>query len=276
MRKKLVIAIIHGIGDQKVNFASDFIEKIKKQLAKLSLDSGDVIFFPIYWADIVEPRQKAYLNAAISQGSLDYRFIRRFVISALGDAGAYQKVNSSNNSTYVDIHQRISTQFESLKENGVTDNTPLMIIAHSLGGHIMSNYIWDLQHINKMGSNNFENMKTLCGIVTFGCNIPLFTFSYPQLQPITFPALEISDELKSKSKWLNFYDPDDVLGYPLKPLGDKYSDVVSEDIVINVGGLLTSWNPLSHNAYWKDDDFINPVSIFIGSFLYSDNSSITP
>jgi hypothetical protein len=40
-----------------------------------------------------------------------------------------------------------------------------------------------------------------------------------------------------------------------------------EDYEINVGGLLTSWNPASHSAYWEDDDFTVPVTSFLRSLL---------
>jgi hypothetical protein len=33
-----------------------------------------------------------------------------------------------------------------------------------------------------------------------------------------------------------------------------------KDISINAGSFFSSWNPLSHNAYWKDPDFYRPVA----------------
>lgn len=69
------------------------------------------------------------------------------------------------------------------------------------------------------------------------------------------------------AKWLNYYDPDDVLGYPLKPINAEYRKVVSKDIAINTGGILTSWNPMAHNGYWTDNDFTKPVAKYIGQFV---------
>ena len=54
---------------------------------------------------------------------------------------------------------------------------------------------------------------------------------------------------------------------PLKPINDAYCDVVNKDIKINVGGLLANWNPASHGKYWKDRNFIEPVSKFLIPFL---------
>ena len=58
-----------------------------------------------------------------------------------------------------------------------------------------------------------------------------------------------------------------VLGYPLKAINSAYAATVNADIAINVGGILTSWNPLSHGKYWTDNDFTNPVADLIASFL---------
>ena len=152
------------------------------------------------------------------------------------------------------------------------DDLPLIVLAHSLGGHIMSNHIWDMQHPGGTpppGLSPFERMHTLAGMVTFGCNIPLFTFAYATVVPIEFPAAQLPNPgaVRDKAKWLNYYDPDDVLGYPLKSINAAYDAVVDEDIPISVGGWFSSWNPLSHNKYWTDNDFTKPAAEFIATFL---------
>ena len=113
----------------------------------------------------------------------------------------------------------------------------------------------------------FKRMERLAGMITFGCNIPLFTFAHHTVVPITFPAAQLSPSVKAKARWFNFYDPDDVLGYPLRPINSAYRNVVNKDIAINVGGLFSSWNPLSHGAYWTDNNFTKPVARFISSIL---------
>ena len=147
------------------------------------------------------------------------------------------------------------------------ESVPLIVMAHSLGGHIMSNFIWDRQKSPPAGLSDFEKMKTLAGMVTFGCNIPLYTFAYKKVVPIKFPAPGLKKPIRDKAKWLNFFDPDDILGWPLKPLSTGYREVVTKDVPINVGGWLASWNPASHSGYWTDNDFTKPVSRFIASLL---------
>jgi len=70
--------------------------------------------------------------------------------------------------------------------------------------------------------NSFESMQNLAGIITFGCNIPLFTFAYNHVKPIEFPPSNLDSKLKQKAKWINYYDSDDILGYPLKPINAEY------------------------------------------------------
>jgi len=110
-------------------------------------------------------------------------------------------------------------------------------------------------------------MQTLAGMITFGCNLPLFTFAYRRIEPITFPAKQLPVALRDKAKWLNFFDPDDVLGFPLKPINKAYDAVVTADIDVNVGGIFTNWNPVSHNEYWEDRSMAKPVAEFLCSFL---------
>jgi hypothetical protein len=99
--------------------------------------------------------------------------------------------------------------------------------------------------------------------VTFGSNIPLFTPALPDPKSIKFPPPQLPANLKAVAKWLNFFDPSDVLGYPLKPLSQSYGESVSADLGIDAGGLFTSWNLYSHTEYWTDDDFTNRVAELI-------------
>ncbi len=71
--------------------------------------------------------------------------------------------------------------------------------------------------------------------------------------------------------WLNFYDKDDILGYPLAEIAPSYAALKTKGNLreksINAGTLLTSWNPLAHVGYWTDQDFVKPVTRFLRRFL---------
>lgn len=268
MSAELAILVIHGMGSQSPDFAEDMIREINGRVSKSKKDPGAIAWRTIYWADFLEKRELRYLRDAENSGDLDFLRLRKFFLTAFGDASAYQKVESDANTTYEEIHKRIAKEVELLYSTQLGSKPkPLIVMAHSLGGHIMSNYIWDMQKSNNTALSPFERLQWLSGIITFGCNIPLFTFAYEKVEPITFPPTRLKQDLKKKAKWLNFYDPDDILGYPLQPIHPDYKKVVSKDIPINVGGILSSWNPLAHGKYWTDNDFTKPVTKFITSFL---------
>ena len=90
----------------------------------------------------------------------------------------------------------------------------------------------------------------LSTLITTGCNIPIFVAAHAQELIIPF------NKPNAGFSWLNYYDKDDVLGWPLADLSEPYAALVS-DIEVNVTGgfwgwLAASWNPLSHNLYWQD------------------------
>ncbi len=258
MSKSLGVAVIHGMGSQRSKaFADPLIHELEARLKQ----PGQIAWRPVFWADVLSGRQDKYLKAANRNNDLDFYSLRRFVVSALGDASAYRRVGEDPESTYGRVHTIVRDEIAALRDDLGSDDKPLVILAHSLGGHIVSNYIWDIQKKNAIvepGDNAFERIRTLAGLITFGCNIPLFTFALKKIVPISLPK---------KATWLNFFDPDDVLGYPLKPLSPEYRRVVSRDIAINVGGISSSWNPLSHSEYWTDNDFTKPVARFLGKLI---------
>ena len=266
MGKDLAVAIIHGMGSQDPDFARPLIRELTERLEG---EGQRVAWQWIYWQDLVQDRELKYLDRAVRKpNDLDYLRLRRFVLTALGDAVAYQKVESPSSTTYEDVHGRIRQKLEDLRTVELEGDVPLVILAHSLGGHIVSNYVYDMQKAGTAGAPNaFERMETLAGLITFGCNIPLFTFAYKKVVPIRFPGKKLSPRLKARARWLNFYDPDDVLGYPLKPINEAYRKVVSRDVAINVGGIGSAWNPMSHSGYWTDDDFTKPVARFLRTLL---------
>ena len=246
MAGKVAVLIIHGMGSQGKGFDIPTREEINYWIAGKGKDPADVAWKPIYWADLVEPRQEKFMRDIVrAKGNdIDCIKMRRFIISAIGDAAAYQNIRGKKTSTYTQIHNRVRSCIKDLYHNDLgSQPCPLIVMAHSLGGHIMSNYIWDMLDKPLASLSDFENMKYVAGMITFGCNIPLFAFAHNELEPFEFPGKKLTAAEKKKAEWLNFYDPDDVLGYPLRQIGDKYKFI--KDKHVNSGGLLTAWNLLS-------------------------------
>ncbi|MEO0817403.1 MAG: hypothetical protein AAFX86_08850 [Pseudomonadota bacterium] len=275
--KQIAVAIIHGMGSQgrekpenssEARYSKEFQKRLRTAVGADSFDKLAVR--EILWADILQDRQERYLGKIKRRTRYDE--LRAFVLCNLSDAAAYRKNGDQRDDTYERIHERVSDVIAELEQDCGPD-APLVVIAHSLGGHILSNHIYDMTKPGASPPSNFQGFRTLAGFITFGCNIPLFTFSYDQndIKPISFPGTNLPVEKRFKPWWLNFYDKDDVLGYPLKDIGEHYEAMVDsgdiKDTSIDAGGLFTSWNPASHNAYWRDEDFYRPVAKFLKKLL---------
>jgi hypothetical protein len=172
------------------------------------------------------------------------------------------------------VHARIRERLAALRAALGDVDAPLVVVAHSLGSVIASDYAWDAQHPETgraRGANPFERMETLAGLVTFGSTLPLFTLALPRVVAIAPPRASpgLTEAVRRVARWDNYYDPDDVLGWPLKTIAPggplapgehAYADAVDADHPIEVGGPLTGWSPLAHTAYWSDRDFLDPVA----------------
>ena len=87
-RKKRVAAlVIHGIGGQRPDFAEPLIRGVNREVKRLGADASAIAWQPVYWDDLLVPRQQAYLKRALKEGRLNYQRLRQFVVSALGEFG---------------------------------------------------------------------------------------------------------------------------------------------------------------------------------------------
>ena len=117
---------------------------------------------------------------------------------------------------------------------------PVVIVASSLGCQVISNYIWDAQRKKRKGEppkfgiwrqgaveeecgpqDDFRRLKSLRALFTTGCNIPLFVSGHSEIEAILPP------NPNKPFEWKNYYDEDDVLGWPLRPLSDSYCRLVA-------------------------------------------------
>ncbi len=94
-----------------------------------------------------------------------------------------------------------------------------------------------------------------------------FTFACREIVPIQFPPPRLPKRLKGVSRWVNYFDPDDLLAWPLKPINAAYASVVAGDERINVGGPVTGSTPVSHLAYWQDQKFAGRIAHYLQKIL---------
>lgn len=288
-KNKVAILVIHGMGKSKIEekdsngnrFSGGMYSKLRQKMGAADFDEK-IIWREVYWADILHKRQQDYIQDSLV-GRARWMFLRKFVMHNLADAGSYRQSSSGNSDVYARIHGRVQKAVAGIeRDHGET--IPMVVLAHSLGGLIMSNYIYDLQKGAEVVplASDFQRMQTMCGFITFGCNIPIFQFAFPRdvVAPIAFPGVQITSKKRIKTWWHNYNDKDDVLGMPLAGIGPKYEYLranrqLYEDW-INVGGFFNFWNPVSHTKYWTARQLINPVAGFLKDALKIGPEDIGP
>ena len=191
--------------------------------------------------------------------------LRELFVDYLGASLAYRT------SLYDVVHKRVKDNLEKLCAHRRIDaeNTPLVILAHSFGSIIMSDYIYDMQERQAAtaegkvdGVSNLEQFRTLAGFITFGTPMALFSLQEDSdfSKTINVVGANLPEKIQERVKWNNYYDKDDIIAYPLKGINEAYGDAIDGDYEINVGSAATSWNPACHNGYWEDKDFYKPVA----------------
>jgi hypothetical protein len=266
MTQKIAVAIVHGIGRQGPGFYEGMKAEIEDRCRDVCGD--DIVAEPVYWAREMQDTEDELWKRMAGDGPMDYTKIRRLMIDFVADAMAYQPT-THDRKAYDDIHAEFAQCLRHLAEKA-GEKAPLCIIAHSLGTVISSNFIYDLQNPQNISDTVQAVMKdtpldrgeTLTLLYTMGSPLALWSLRFRDFgQPIAVPSPKLSQHYPQlKGEWINYYDRDDVAAFPLKILNDAYKQVVTADTEVNVGGILTSWNPLAHLEYWTDRDILDPIS----------------
>lgn len=284
------ILVVHGIGVNDLTYAELFMQSVMNRLPRS--DRCRVHWHPVFWADVIRPHQMGYMQRAQGMVSLRFPRMRKFVLSALADAASYSRIGDPNESVYLDIQRKLERAVRHLKDDTDLDRPVIIVAhslgCHIASSYIHDT--WKLRRkaltrlelmANGMSSeqafedlkarhysaddlallqrndeqlkeDRFEDLQSLCGIITLGCNIPVFTFRYHpfQIRPIGFPSEGLPSAFKGKTEWLNFFSPFDPLGFPLKPLSPAYDQCVTEDVQVWCGEGLSFLTPYSHSGYW--------------------------
>lgn len=280
MPNDVVVLAIHGMGNTSPNFA----DKLENQLAsKLGSNWSNVYFDTIYYAKVFQDNQTRIFNRIKANDDIDWIALRKFLMFGFSDAAGFERKCDELGSPYEQVQDIVLDTIDRAYD-AVGGDANVVLIAQSLGCHVISNFIWDAQSSeSKFGAwrnggfedsppgsklDKFRRLKTLKYLYFTGCNIPIFVAGIPQNK-----IKAIASTSKGYSfKWKNYYDPDDPLGWPLKNLTVKkekqsYKFEVNEDNAINTGGLIKNWNPLSHTTYWGDNDVLNPLTDDIQSLI---------
>ena len=272
MSEKVALIVIHGMGDRKENYHEKFEKRVQDEIDDIW---EDVIFRPIYYQEILQASQDEIFDEM--RPHIDWKKPRKFLLYSFSDAASLEHKKDIEGSPYTKTQEMIRDKLQEIY-NTCGCSIPVFVFAHSLGGQVISNYIWDAQREqanygvwkNSTAKPNdpedcFLRLQSLIRFYTTGCNIPIFVAGHNEIVAIKNPNPH--EDLK----WYNFFDEDDVLGWPLKPLSDSYKNLVT-DIPVDLGGglfgiNLRSWNPLSHGMYWQDSVILGHLAVELRNIL---------
>jgi hypothetical protein len=269
MMKKMAILTVHGMGETQRHYWSQLADRLKKALGPQLWQH--VHLEPIYYQHLIQDNEYRVWHA-MPRDILSWKELRKFLLFGFADAGSLEHKAHLQGSVYIRTQKIIRKALQQALSKLQNPNNPCVIIAQSLGCQVLSNYIWD-SHLAAPGgvwkffplddleesALNFLKLKSLRYLFTTGCNIPLFVAGHDEIVAIRKP--------NDAFEWYNFFDRDDVLGWPLKPLSPSYQKIITEDIEVNAGNILESWNPKSHTAYWRDADVIGRIQGLLKSVL---------
>lgn len=273
MAKHLLI-FIHGMGEGRSDEQyKTLLKAIRTEWAetkKLTEAEFDNLFDHVFVDWQTEPSQAeevifklCFPNLPLGDLSLwdlgnPVRPLRHFMTFFLGDITAYVSENDNN---------ICNTVWKYIK-SALDEDKKYSLIAHSLGSVIAFDYIFNLLERenldaffspdNEEGTITPEQIgklrKNFCNLFTFGAPIGLFMMRKGELwmQGKEFRGI-INPIQGHQQKWLNFYDSEDIIAFPLERLfaqNPNNADRSLKDIKVNTGFM----PPGAHTLYWQNKD----------------------
>ncbi len=259
MARELALVTVHGMGRTPTSYAVELFGELESRLG--SAAAARIHMGTVYYQDLLQPPQERVWERMAAR-RLDGDRIRQLLLFGFGDAASLEHRAHLAGRPYHLAQQRIRAALELALSRLDDPSRPLLIVTQSLGGHVISNYLWDSARDQGIWAHepltgrsraelDFLRGRTTRCLFTTGCNIPIFVAGFEPILPIDAPHPDF--------EWQNYYDRDDPLGWPLRPLGPEYAQRVTADVQMNAGGLFTSWTAFSHTHYWCDRDFLEPL-----------------
>jgi len=242
------VLTLHGVGSHRKR--SDFDAKLRRTLQEKAGEQTTIVVKSVYYHGKSRNRQ-AKLWTEFDRledrnpDALDQKIIRRLMLVSLGDALAYVNNPRDKNSFYRGAHDKVRGAIDQL-ESEIGDSSPVAVVAHSLGCKVIFDYICDAQAGEGIWEGNeqpsdFQKLANMRVLITTGCNLPFFESAIPAPEQRFF-------RVNKDFQWVNFYDRDDLLGWPLRPLGGPFQETVQDEERNRIGSTLTA-----HFKYWQHD-----------------------
>ena len=282
MAAKLALLIVHGMGDTAPDFHDELIVPLRTRLQSAW---DRVAWRPVYYQPALQRNERAIFQRM--RPLLRWDGLRELMLFGFSDAASLEHKKELALSPYWHtqrlILERLDELFDEMGEERGRGAPPVAIVAQSLGCQVMSNYIWDAQQPRAYAGiwsaplddgvptdsprDRFRRMRSLQLLMTTGCNIPVFVAGHSTIEPID------RRKLAAGFRWINQFDPDDVLGWPLAQLSAPYAALV-EDHAVNASGdtllgRVKSLTPYSHTQYWRTESVLDRIADALKELLES-------
>ena len=259
---KIALLTLHGVGDHPASYADELRAAL---MGQLGASWSNVSFQPVHYAPVFRQPQRALWEAILEQQDRGVKLkllrARPFLLGLVGDAltPGHAANRSPAAQAYIEVQRRVRAALEAaLSELNGNTSAPVVVLAQSLGGHLISNYLWDAEHRRHLfegaperptGAEAFYALRTLRALHTTGCNIALYTAGLAERR--CFQPIE-------GMQWRNFVDPTDLLGWPVRPLGPTYEWVQDQAVHVNRRSILGL--RAAHKNYWRDAAVLKPLA----------------
>lgn len=198
---------VHGVGSQAAGYSTHAQKWFASKVPNFYGSEA-------LWSPVLDRYENKMMKEVARKGS-STRPAQKLVVQTLADALCFQNRKE-------EIFDVLDQAYVRLRADEVH------IFAHSLGVLLVLEWMRSREKVR------------VAKLFSFGCNLELFNLG-AETKFVTPPQVDMP------GKWVNAFDPSDMLGWPLR----SWLPAV-HDIEVNVGSILTSWNGLAHTGYFHE------------------------
>lgn len=251
------LILLHGMGEFEIEqrFYGPFESLLREEAAQRGEDlDRKVTLHRIYYTEAVKDVKWAVFHRSFPEykGSLppmfdaQIGFGRYFLTVFMGDVVSYSSTEGER--------QLRNFVYRKLDKIIRQESGSFSILAHSLGSIIAYDYLFDLfgKERSKRRKVRPDGRQRLEHFFTIGSPIALFLLrkAHLMLDMSSLSANPIGLH-RPKGKWINFWDRQDVVAYPL----ERFFPKVVEDRLVDTGSLIFN----SHLGYWHNREVAQAV-----------------
>ncbi len=270
---RLAVLFVHGIGEQKKDWAEklirDFSGKLLNETRRILGDKAPssweeiVEVQAIYWKDVFEEKEN-HLFSILSRSTREalkakssifialfrsivkifLRFQAKIITGYIGDIIGYLNADARRA-----VYARMEASLKALERPADSGKRPLTIVSHSLGTVISSDFVYD--RLKAGGWKEFDPSLRFDNFFTVGSPLALFSLRYGGPEVFQTPIRVEAPH----GRWINIYDTDDPVGMPLKVLNEAYNAAVLQDVRVDAG-----LYGIAHIAYFEKSKTLDIVA----------------